>query len=94
MARCNTRGKLRNFGYKARAVFAIKAHVNPWLVQEFQAGFGGTGFEGEADGGVAGELNAVLSPVLDQGNVRGGAVCGLQFSLDFAAARWLVRARR
>ena len=94
MAPCNTRGKLGNFGYEARAVFAVKAHVNSWLVQEFQAGFGGAGFEGEANGGVAGELNAILSPVLNQGNVGGGAVCGLQFGLEFADARWLVWARR
>ncbi len=94
MSPCNTRRKLRNFGYEARAVFAIKADVNPRLVKEFQAGFGGAGFEGEANGGVAGELNAVLSPVLNKGNVRGGAVCGLQFSVDLAAARRLVRARR
>ena len=94
MAPCNTRGKLRNFGYEARAVFSVKEHVNSWLVQEFQAGLGGAGFEGEANGGVAGELNAILSPVLNQGNVGGGAVCGLQFGLEFAAARWLVWARR
>ena len=94
MAPCNTRGKLGNFGYEARAVFAVKVHVNSWLVQEFQAGLGGAGLKREADGGVAGELNAVLSPVLNEGNVGGGAVCGLQFRLRFAAARWLVRARR
>jgi hypothetical protein len=60
---------LGNFGYEARAVFAVKEYVNPWLVHEFQAGLGGAGFEGEANGGVAGELNAVFPPILDQGNV-------------------------
>ena len=44
MAPCNARGKLLNFGYEARAVFAVKAYLNSWLVLEFQAGFGGAGF--------------------------------------------------